>query len=526
MKNKITTFSSLLLSLLVSFSVLHDGRAESLPDSVSGSIAALHSEKGGYRSQAGEPSSLAGTTKALRAYRYLGIELLDKEPQKEFLLSCFRADEAAFAEPGTKEPTILANAFALMMMAELELPEDVHAVSARDFLVEHVETHNEIYMALAGLQTMGLTKEIPADWILEMMEIAISKDPEVSLYQKARAIISCMRVGFNLPDYTIFLEPLESALAEVLAEEDFHHNERQFQEAYTLARALLMIDGRVEMTLPSMVEVAAESPAPSVGRLYKLAALRTWKPKLEGQLAVAFCTGFAPVGYREASGRIAGMDADLIREFAKEYNYDLIFHEQLRFDGIWRLPSKGHFDVALSGLSKRQDCLRPGIRRSYPYFNVDRSLTILESNADRFRDIADFDGMKIAITAGTTGDQDVLERNPLAIRIPYDNEELAIKDLLAGKVHALARGDVSNRYDARIHPELHVIDTHAMEPVEEFVIAVASERVALGQKLDRFLSEKRRSGELDKLFAKYLNTTNQAAKEKLKSEKHPPLSPN
>lgn len=43
-----------------------------------------------------------------------------------------------------------------------------------------------------------------------------------------------------------------------------------------------------------------------------------------------------------------------------------------------------------------------------------------------------------------------------------------------------------------------------MDPTEEFVIAVASERVALGQKLDKWLRESRSNGALDKLFAKYL----------------------
>lgn len=130
--------------------------------------------------------------------------------------------------------------------------------------------------------------------------------------------------------------------------------------------------------------------------------------------------------------------------------------------------------------------------------------------------------MKIAVTAGTTGDQDVLDRNPNAIRVPYDSEEAAIQDLLAGKVHALARGDVSNCYDACIHPELAVIDAHPMIPVEEFVVAVASERFALGQKLDRFLREKRRTGELNKLFEKYLTPPSPPTKTPL----HPAPFPN
>ncbi len=75
---------------------------------------------------------------------------------------------------------------------------------------------------------------------------------------------------------------------------------------------------------------------------------------------------------------------------------------------------------------------------------------------------------------------------------------------MAGKVHALACGDVSNRWDTHIYPQLVIIDTHPMDPVEEFVVAVVSERVALGQKLDKWQRESRSNGELDKLFAKYL----------------------
>jgi len=311
-----------------------------------------------------------------------------------------------------------------------------------------------------------------------------------------------MRTGFNLPDYSRFLKPIQAALEKLTADANFHKDAKALQAAYTLARALVMIDGRCDLMLPDTETVAAENPP--VMRLYKLAALKAWEPKLKGKLTVAICTGFAPVGFRDEAGQIAGMDADLMRAFAEENGYELTFVERVVFDGIWELPARGITDAAVSGLSKRKDRLRPGIRWSYPYFNVERSLSILKANADRFRSIADLDGMKIAVTAGTTGEKDTRERNPQAMIVPYDNEEEAINDLLAGKVHALARGDVSNRYDARIHPVLAVIDAHEMVPVEEFVVAVSSERIALGQKLDRFLREARREGKLEKLFGKYL----------------------
>jgi polar amino acid transport system substrate-binding protein len=466
-------------------------------------LASLHQESGGYRNTPDDPlPTLAATNMALRTFRNLGVEIADTSSHRRFLLSRFDPSQAAFIEAGETKPSPLANAMALMLMAELRLPEDVHAVSARDYLVETAETPDDIYMAMAGLAVMDLAHEVPASWIKEMMDTAISEDPATRPYDKARAIITCMRTGFNLSDYSIFSQPLEQRFAE-LAASAYQEDPGLLQEIYTIARALVMIDGRVDFPAPDLTDALAH--APPLTRLYRLAALTCWQPKLHGRLSVAFCTGFAPVGYRDEAGQITGMDADLIRAFAAEHGYQLVFEEQIVFNGIWNLPARGHVDLALSGLSKRRDRLSPGIRWSYPYFQVDRSLSILRSNADRFRTIADFDGMKIAVTAGTTGDQDIRERNPNAARVPYDNEEAAIRDLLAGKVHALARGDVSNRYDARLHPELAVIDVHPMDPVEEFVIAVAKDRVALGQKLDRYLRESRKSGELDRLFAPYLN---------------------
>ncbi len=465
-------------------------------------MSSLHQDSGGYKNLANDPlPTIAATNMAMRTFRYLGIELTDTAIQKDFLLSRFDKSKAAFVENGEKAPTVLANAMALMLMAELRMPEDVHAVSARDFLVANASTAPDIYMAVAGLAVMDLAHEIPASWIKQMMDIALSEDSAISQYDKARAIITCMRTGLNLPDYTLFAAPLGKYFS-TLVSKPFSEDPTALQEAYTIGRALVMIDARSNIPLPALEDILSKHPP--LAALYRLSALQNWQPKLHGQITVAICTGFAPVGYRDATGEITGMDADLFRAFAKANGYELEFIEQTRFNGIWILPARGIVDAATSGISKRRDRLTPGIRWSYPYFGVDRSLSILKSNADRFRSIADLDGMKIAVTAGTTGEKDTHERNPQAILVPYDNEEAAIRDLLAGKVHALARGDVSNRWDTRVYPQLAIIDTHPMDPAEEFVVAVASERVALGQKLDKWLRESRSNGELDKLFAKYL----------------------
>ena len=497
---KIFLMKPLLLSLLLASSLCADPRVKAPSDQ----MALLYSQNGGYREQANHPeATLASTNLAMRTFRYLGIEKQDTSAQRAFLESCYDSEKTAFVEVGAEAPTIRTNAQALMLMGELRYPKNILAISARDYLTENAQTPDDIYIAMAGMVTMGLTHEIPASWLKTMMEVAVSEDPNTSGYQKARAIITCMRAGLNLPDYSLFLPIMEEGLKEVTSDPEFYHDPELLQHAYAFARATLMIDGRVELSLPDLDKL--NSPTPNLSQLYRVTILQAWKSRLQGQLKVAISPGFAPISYRDEAGHMAGMDADLLRAFAEEEGYELLFVEQKHFNGIWELPARGHFDISVSGLTKRDDILSPGLRWSYPYFDVARSLSILKSNEDRFRNIADFDGMKIAVITGTTDDQDIFSRNLHAIRVPYDNEEAATKDLLAGKVHALSRSDLSNRHSARRHPELTVIDRHSSDPSEELVMAVASERVSLGQKLDRFLRNKRRSGELNKLFKNYLN---------------------
>lgn len=476
----------------------------SIDESTAGFLKTLYRDSGGFAlTPDSEKATLAATNMTLRAYRYLGFPLKDGEPQKKFLLSRFDASIPAFVEVGEQKPTVVANAMALMIMAELQMPEDVYAISAQRYLIETAETDDEVYMAMAGMAVMGVNREIPGDWISRMIDLSRSEEESITEYQRSRALITLGRCGLQLPDYSNFSKSLETRLEE-LDQEGLAGNPENLQKAYTIGRALVMMDGRADLDLPSTGELISNEKTDNVGTIYRVAVLRAWEAPLSGEVRVAICTGFAPVGYRDEAGQVVGMDVDVIRAFCEDNGYQLAIRPFPRFDLIWEEPAKGSVDVAMSGLSKRKERLIPGIRWSYPYFNVDRSLTILKKNEDRFRDIADFDGAKIAVTKGTTGEQDVRERNPNAIRVPYDDEESAIADLRAGKVHALARGDVSNRWDAKIYPELKVIDAHPMDPVEEFVIAVATDRVALGQKLDRWLIEQRWNGGLDELFKPYL----------------------
>ncbi len=225
-----------------------------------------------------------------------------------------------------------------------------------------------------------------------------------------------------------------------------------------------------------------------------------------GVLSVATYLEFAPVAFRDPkTGGVAGMDLDLLTDFAAEHDLALRVVE-VSFAGIWERPGTGEVDLAACGISRLQSRDTAGVVWTEPCFTVDRSLLIRKIDQTNYRTIEDLARRSIGYTAGSTGELDTRARAPSTTQlVAYANEELALLDLRTGKLDALARGDVSNRHDARQHPEFAVIDVHPMSPREQFCFAVAQRHRSLVTALNEYLLEAQRSGRLNRMFAKYLN---------------------
>lgn len=246
------------------------------------------------------------------------------------------------------------------------------------------------------------------------------------------------------------------------------------------------------VTLSACSGVSSENPA--FGTLHA------------GRLDVALYPGFAPVVFHdEETGEIIGIDVDILQAFADQHDVEFNVIER-PFSGIWELPARGEVDIAGSGISELDSRLVQGMLWSEPYYTVQRSLSIRAVDEERLRTIADFGGLTIGFTPGSTGEFDTRERAPDNTQlISYEIEEEAIADLLEGHIDAIARGDVSSRYDATVMPELGVTDVHYYNPREYFVFALPSDNSELQDALNRFLMEMTASGAIDAIIEKYLN---------------------
>lgn len=109
---------------------------------------------------------LRSTSGAVRALRYLGAEVPNKDRHAAFVLSCYDPKTGAFAEPGGK-PDVTITAVGVMAAAELGVPKEKYA-KALPYLKASARTFEDVRIGAAAVEAWGV-KDCPFplnDWFL------------------------------------------------------------------------------------------------------------------------------------------------------------------------------------------------------------------------------------------------------------------------------------------------------------------------------------------------------------------------
>jgi prenyltransferase beta subunit len=103
-------------------------------------------------------SMLRATNGAVRALKYLGAEIPNKEKHAAFVLKCYDPKTGAFAEPGGK-PDVAITSIGVMAAMELGIPKEKFA-KAMDYLKENAKTFEEVRIGAAAVEAWGV-KDCP-----------------------------------------------------------------------------------------------------------------------------------------------------------------------------------------------------------------------------------------------------------------------------------------------------------------------------------------------------------------------------
>ena len=177
----------------------------------------------------------------------------------------------------------------------------------------------------------------------------------------------------------------------------------------------------------------------------------------DGVLTVKAYTGFYPVCYKDTSGKLRGVDVDIMTRFSECTNLKVEFIETEKFDDVWTAPMKGEADIAIGGIGITKDRINALTAWTVPYYYLHRSMVYNQAHP-----IESIESLhSILATKGSTGWQDAYARLEQVgaehLLKEGSTEEQDIRDLIDGKVQGLMRGSVAANVIAKRHPELAVM---------------------------------------------------------------------
>lgn len=222
-----------------------------------------------------------------------------------------------------------------------------------------------------------------------------------------------------------------------------------------------------------------------------------------GLLTVCTYGGFAPVCYKNDSGKLDGLDISFLRHFAKNWNLDIKFIEQ-PFNNIWQRPGENECDIAAAGIQQRVNRkIGDDACWSDSYFDVQRSLLVCAADKPTFDDYINLKGKKIIVTEGSTADIDANERYKNKCEILYVSKLVTDQDpnldvqkyiveefILKQEGYAFGEGNVSNQYlsDKYGHGSLALADVHHISSgLETFNFVTRKASTGLLEKLNAYI---------------------------------------
>jgi prenyltransferase beta subunit len=170
----------------------------------------LQQKNGGFLPAPPDPKSnkaplatLRATSSAIRALKYLGADLPNKEACAKFVADCFDKDSGGFTDlPGKGKPDVFTTAVGLMAAAELGMPAEPYYAAAVKYLGEHVKNFDEVRIAVAGLERIKAKSPQHEKWLMLMEEEGKTKLAPAS--GRARVVasiaVTALRLGEKLPN--------------------------------------------------------------------------------------------------------------------------------------------------------------------------------------------------------------------------------------------------------------------------------------------------------------------------------------
>ena len=140
----------------------------------------------------------------------------------------------------------------------------------------------------------------------------------------------------------------------------------------------------------------------------------TAKIKDKGKLVVGI-TEFAPMDYKDESGKWIGFDADMATKFAEKLGVSVEFSE-IDWDNKALELDSGSIDCVWNGMTLTDE-VKSAMDCSAEYCNNSQVIVLPKDKADQYKDEASMKDLKFAVEAGSAGEAEAQSRGFNAIAV-------------------------------------------------------------------------------------------------------------
>ncbi len=226
---------------------------------------------------------------------------------------------------------------------------------------------------------------------------------------------------------------------------------------------------------------------------------------VDGKRVIKICSesGFVPFEMKDNSGQWSGFDIELIEEFAKQTQSQIVMID-IALDGLIPALTTKKCDIIASGLTVTEERSKV-VQFSVPVYTVTVTAALLDntSNRSRFKKFEDLDKPGLVLASQTGSAATLYLRRVLkhATLMEYGSENDELNALLQGKAIAFVDDNV---FIAQVRKKIgKKILTLSSNEKGDVAFAVRPENQALLKELNAYLLSLRKKEQWKDLIAKY-----------------------
>lgn len=175
--------------------------------------------------------------------------------------------------------------------------------------------------------------------------------------------------------------------------------------------------------------------------------------KKRGSIKVGMST-FVPWAMRDKNGELIGYEIDVAKRLAEDMKIKAEF-VPTAWDGIIPALLAGKFDVIIAGMSITPE-RNLTVNFSQPYAHSGIQLVAHQKLAAGFTTLEDFNRPEVvlAVRRGATPATAAKQLMPKATLRQFDEDALALQEVLNGKAHAFITSTPTPAFEALKHPDI------------------------------------------------------------------------